>query len=183
MAVTLDQIKADLPDWPDDVIEQWLLKLANRGPDTGWPPPNPLGNHAWKHIITNPLPWWNNVSWKLEVTDCDIEKLSTDTSQIVLKINIALTKGLKNVWGDDDTRLRFNSALQYVLKHGAFPKPLVAMKVPSGLSVLDGNHRIAAHFFSQNAPESLLEKLGVKRPPREQEIWIGAHNLGETLGS
>ncbi len=181
MAVTLEQIKADLPDWPDDVIEQWLLKHANRGPDTGWPPPDPLGNHAWKYIITNPLSWWKNVAWKLDVTDCGIEKLSTNTSQIVLKINIALINGIKNVWGDDGTRQRFNSALQYIMKHGSFPKPLIAMRIPSGLSVLDGNHRIAAHFHSQNVPESLLKKLGVQRPAREQEIWMGVHSLGETL--
>ena len=181
MAVTIEQIKADLPDWPDDVIEQWLLKLANRGTDTGWPPPNPLGDHAWKYTITNPLPWWKNVEWRLEVADCGIEKLSTSTSQIALKINLALIQGIKNVWGDDDTRQRFNSALQHILKQETFPKPLVAMRIQSGLSVLDGNHRIAAHFHSQSVPERVLNKLGVRRPPCEQEIWIGSHKLGEML--
>jgi hypothetical protein len=37
--VTSEDIKADVPDWPDEVIEQRLLKLADRGRDTGWPPP------------------------------------------------------------------------------------------------------------------------------------------------
>jgi hypothetical protein len=35
-------IKKDLPNWPDDVIDQWLLYFANE-PDCGWPPPDPLG--------------------------------------------------------------------------------------------------------------------------------------------
>jgi hypothetical protein len=38
-------------DLANDVIEQWLLKLANRGADTGWPPPEPLGRHAWNDIL------------------------------------------------------------------------------------------------------------------------------------
>jgi hypothetical protein len=42
--ITLADIKKDLPAWPDDVIEQWLLYLARRD-DTGWPPPEPLGDH------------------------------------------------------------------------------------------------------------------------------------------
>jgi hypothetical protein len=32
--VALADIKKDLPTWPDDVIEQWLLYLADRA-DTG----------------------------------------------------------------------------------------------------------------------------------------------------
>ena len=50
--VTLADIKKDLPTWPDDVIEQWLLYLADRE-DTGWPPPNPLGDHSWAHILSD----------------------------------------------------------------------------------------------------------------------------------
>jgi hypothetical protein len=41
-------IKSDLPHWPDEVIELWLLYLANRSAgDTGWPPPDPLGHRGW----------------------------------------------------------------------------------------------------------------------------------------
>jgi hypothetical protein len=40
--IELADIKADLPNWPDEIITEWPLKIANRGPDTGWPPPEPL---------------------------------------------------------------------------------------------------------------------------------------------
>jgi hypothetical protein len=43
---TLQDIKKDLPGWPDDVIDQWLLKLANQS-GMGWPPPNPMTGHRW----------------------------------------------------------------------------------------------------------------------------------------
>jgi len=32
--ITLQDIKSDFPDWPDDVIDQWLLKFANQ-PEMG----------------------------------------------------------------------------------------------------------------------------------------------------
>jgi hypothetical protein len=47
--VTVADIRKDLPDWPDDVIEQWLLYFANEA-DCGWPPPDPLGDHRWKRL-------------------------------------------------------------------------------------------------------------------------------------
>jgi hypothetical protein len=50
--VSLADIKRYLPHWPDAVIELWLFYLANRSAgDTGWPPPEPLGNHAWAAIL------------------------------------------------------------------------------------------------------------------------------------
>jgi hypothetical protein len=48
--VSLADIKKDLPEWPDDVIEQWLLYFANE-PDCGWPPPEPLGAHRWAGLL------------------------------------------------------------------------------------------------------------------------------------
>jgi hypothetical protein len=33
--VSLADIKKDLPEWPDDVVEQWLLYFANE-PDCGY---------------------------------------------------------------------------------------------------------------------------------------------------
>ena len=53
--VEIADIKNDLPDWPDDVIEQWLHYFAQ---DCGWPPPEPLGNHRWKGLLGGkPLSW------------------------------------------------------------------------------------------------------------------------------
>ena len=48
--VDVADIKKDLPAWPDDVIDQWLLYFANE-PDCGWPPPDLLGDHRWARIL------------------------------------------------------------------------------------------------------------------------------------
>jgi hypothetical protein len=48
MAVEMTTIKNDLPDWPDEVIEQWIHYHAQ---SCGWPPPDPLGEHRWKRLL------------------------------------------------------------------------------------------------------------------------------------
>src|SRR5271154_5454589 len=87
----LAEIKKDIPTWPDDVIDQWLLYFANE-PDCGWPPPEPLGNHRWNGLLGGkPLPWWKNVTWEKETVTCDLasltQKARTDVSGIVAEMN------------------------------------------------------------------------------------------------
>jgi hypothetical protein len=54
--VSLDDIKSDFLHWPDDVIDQWLLKLANQ-PGMGWPPSSdPMDGHRWELLLTHPMP-------------------------------------------------------------------------------------------------------------------------------
>ena len=56
--VSLADIKRYLPHWPDAVIELWLFYLANRSAgDTGWPPPEPLGNHFHEPYLQKALSW------------------------------------------------------------------------------------------------------------------------------
>ncbi|WP_423875803.1 hypothetical protein [Bradyrhizobium sp.] len=83
--VSLADIKSDLPNWPDEVIELWLFWLANRSSgDTGWPPSEPLGYRGWAPILGyRPLSWWREVSWKREKTDCGFSTLCRDTKAIV----------------------------------------------------------------------------------------------------
>jgi len=168
-------IKRDLPDWPDDVIDQWLFHLANRE-DTGWPPPDPLGTHAWTYILGHrPVSWWREVTWKLETTDCSHEKLSLATQRIVNQMIAEV--GRKIV--EDATRRRFNNAFQDILNTGGFPSPLIAMRMADGLSVIDGNHRVSAFCGVQLMRDERFQDLGKQRPAREHEIWIGTHSRGE----
>jgi hypothetical protein len=68
--VEMAEIKNDLPDWPDDVIEQWLHYFAQ---DCGWPPPEPLGDHRWSGLLGGkPLSWRKKVSWKKKKIKCDL---------------------------------------------------------------------------------------------------------------
>ena len=158
--IELATIKADLPDWPYEVIKLWLLKLANRGSDTGWPPPEPFGNSAWKHILgEKPLRWWKLVTWKREDRDLNFEALSQDSRSIVNKTLDAHINNKTNVYSTMlNSKARFESAALYIAENGTVPEPLVGMELGDGLSVLDGNHRMAALCYCQATADEISGK-------------------------
>jgi hypothetical protein len=173
--VLLADIKSDLPLWPDEVIELWLFYLANRG-DTGWPPPDPLDDRPWAAILGfRPLPWWREVTWKLERTVCNLSTLCHGTRAIAVRMLNEKADGTI----DDETRMRFSKANDYMLRNGGFKERPIAMRLADGLSILDGNHRITAFCGLQEVPAELLEKRGLRKPAPEQELWIGTHSRGE----
>jgi len=168
-------IKNDLPHWPDEVIELWLFYLANRA-DTGWPPPDPLGSHPWAYILGfRPLSWWREVTWKREKVDCGLANLCRATRAIA--VDMLEKKAAKTL--DEVTTARFKKASDYILKNREFEMPPVAVRLPDGLSILDGNHCITAFCGLQQAPDGFLEQYGFQKPMPEQELWIGTHSRGE----
>jgi hypothetical protein len=177
--VEFSEIKADLPDWPDEVIQEWLLPLANRGDDTGWPPPAPLKG-AWKGILGGrTLAWWKQVMWKLEEREVTFGALSNRSRQLVQGMLDAHVNNIPNDYaGMLNGKKRFLSAGQYVSEHGTFPKPLVAMQSKDGLSVIDGNHRLTALCFRQAASERVINVSGVP-PSKLHKLWLGTHQNGE----
>jgi hypothetical protein len=148
--VTLGDI--NLAGWPDDVLDQWRLKLANQ-PGMGWPPPDPFDGHRWEYIITKPVYWWKKVAWSLEQRDCSLDKLSVNSRKIMNSMYLALVRGIENGYGGDNSWARFQSSLRFLAINGRFPRPPVTMPIKTGLSVLDGNHRVYALTFMQSLPD------------------------------
>ena len=173
--VSITEIKTELPSWPGGVLEQWLLPLANQW-DAGWPVPNPLGMHRWAWILGHrPISWWQDVSWSLCAKDCSYSALSRDTRKIEDRINNEISFG----GADEATERRYMAAYKYILEHASFPRPLVVIDLPYGVSVLDGNHRIAAYCFLRKAPDYAFGLINLRRPPAIQETWVGTHVRGE----
>ena len=172
--VELTDIKKDLPNCPDEVIEEWLVYLANRD-DTGWPPPDPLTG-SWAAILGGrPLSWWQDVSWQKEATDCSLAALAPKTHGIVT----AMRAEINAQKADAVTQRRFNHALVHILTEGKIPKPLTGMKVNGRLLVLDGNHRVAAFTAAQGFPDATLQQKGWHKVVAQQDVWIGTHPKGE----
>jgi hypothetical protein len=86
---------------------------------------------------------------------------------------------VNNGTAEDRTKTRFNDAFRYILNAATFPKPVIAMKIPSGLSVLDGSHRMGAFCALQMMPDAKFEELKVKKAAPDQEVWLGTHARGE----
>ena len=174
--VSLADIKKDLPAWPDNVIKQCLVHLANRD-STGWPPPKPLGQHPWTYILGHrPLSWWKQVTWEQKSMDCSFSKLAKATRKIVNEV----IADVNSATPDANTKARYNNALHHILNHATFEQPLVAMALPGdGLSVIDGNHRISAFCSLQTMPPERFEKHKLQKPEPTQQVWVGTHARGE----
>jgi hypothetical protein len=172
--VSVADIKNDLPRWEDDVIEQWLLYFANES-DGGWPPPDPLGDHRWSRLLGGkPLLWWKNVTWKKEKLKCDLASLTPRARTGVNEILAEMICGS----ADETTRRRVRNPYKHIMDEGVFP-PLVTMKRPEGLSLIDGSHRMAAFEMLQRTPDAKFKSLGKTKAALEQEVWVGTHSEGE----
>jgi hypothetical protein len=172
--VTVADIQKDLPEWPDGVIDPWLIEFAN-DPDMGWPPPEPFGDHRWGRLLGGrPVSWWCHVAWQLGKIDCSFPKLAPKAQADVMDIRTEM-----NGEPSGATERRFNNAFRYILNAGTFPLPPVVMHLPAGLSLLDGTHRMAAFSALQLMPDEKFAALDLKKAALEQEAWIGTHRAGE----
>jgi hypothetical protein len=175
--VTLADIRNDLSAWPDDVIDQWLHYFANE-PDCGWPPPEPLvGGHRWSRLLGGrPLSWWKNVTWKKEKVKCELATLSPKARADVADLAAQMKTGA----ADAGTKKRIAQSWIYIKDNAVFPRALVTMRTPGGLSLLDGSHRMAAFNMVQELDSAQFEKINQKKPALEQEVWVATHSRGET---
>lgn len=170
---TIADIKERLPNWPDEVIGEWLLYFAN---DVGWPPPEPFGDHRWGPLLGNrPLSWWNEVTWAAEDVDCNFDRLSASTKLRVSQIITDIQQGK----ADEVTSRRYKHPFKYIMENAKFPNPMLAMRAADGLSFIDGHHRMAAFTDLQKIPDAQFENRGWKKPSPIQTVWIGTHPRGE----
>jgi hypothetical protein len=173
--VSIEDIQKDLPDWPEDVVEQWLHYFANEV-DCRWPPPEPLGNHRWHRLLGGkPLSWWKSVTWEKEKAKCDLASLTAkaraDVNDIIAEMDTKTA--------DASTQRRVSQPWVYIKDKGVFPRALVTMKKRDGLSLIDGTHRMAAFQMLQGLTDAQFAELKAQRPALEQEVWVGTHSEGE----
>ena len=136
--VTVAQIKETLPNWPDLVVNEWLVYFAN---DIGWPPTEPLGADRWGSILGNrPLSWWARVEWTQDTVDCSRANLSTDTQQRIAAVSDPVYAGTAS----EAEKGQYRRPFQYLLEHGAFANRALAMRDGARLRFIDGHHRLAA---------------------------------------
>jgi hypothetical protein len=172
---TVQDIQKDLPRWPQDVIEQWLLYFANE-PDGGWPPPDPLGNHRWNGLLGGrPLSWWKNVTWKKQKIRCELAALAPKARADVTD----LVSGMKNGTLDAGVKKRIAQPWIHLKDHACFPRALVTMQKPDGVGLIDGTHRMAAFNLIQELPKAEFDKINKRKAPLKQAVWVGVHSAGE----
>lgn len=181
-----EQIKKDLPNFPDEIIKGWLEPYAK---EIGWPPTH----YRWHGIFFGKtLEFWKTVSWDKQLLNITEAPMSKDTNEGLYGMREAFVIGKENIYSRniEHGKERHDRALRHLVEHGRFPKPICLLKEQGVYSVVDGNHRILAwktHWdimtILPKAPaehrEKLLDtfrrkwkvdKLADFSP--EQEVWI-----------
>ena len=194
----MTEIEKELPNFPREIIEQWLLPFAE---DYGWPP-NEEWREKWQKTLTLSLEEWRNMNWKLETWDMTNFPLSFQGQACLTGMQKCYWLGEENTYTKLKTEgnglNRHLRALQYILEHGEFPFPIVAredfdfafLHGLGGFRLMDGNHRLLAWHTAAKLHQELAELPDerIEQCKKElkisnivplsvrQEVWIARFN-------
>jgi hypothetical protein len=184
-----DKIKESLPNFPDDVIKEWLLPYAD---EIGWPPIH----DRWNGILYGKsLSFWQSTSWSLLDIDLNQTIFSSEWIKAYEGLYGAYVRNEDNEYsrGISGGKERYLRSLKYLLASGTFPIPICLLEEHGEYSVVDGNHRFVAwHVSCRMAREiliadkkypneakkiraSLLEKWSIENisePQNIHKVWV-----------
>jgi hypothetical protein len=142
-----EKIKKDLPNFPEEIIEDWILPFAK---DLDWPPNVAEEQDRWHDILgRTPVLEWRKATWEFKQIELSKKILSPWGVKSFEEMKRAYLNKEENAYSglrNSDGLRRFRSALVYVLEHGELPKPIFIrlVKDNDGYEIVDGNHRFLA---------------------------------------
>lgn len=186
-----DLIKNDLPNFPDEVIKDWL---EHHGHKNRWPPD--METASWKGILLKrPLEFWQKVNWvKINLNLSQVE-LSIDSLNTVGIMYKAYVEGEQNYFlkrMGEKGRQRFINIFCHLLEHGIFPKPITFLKNEEKYEIADGHNRYLAWCMAKDVQKrishspseennELIDKLKIKWNITEfsltldtQIVWVAS---------
>jgi hypothetical protein len=174
----IQRIKNTLPDFPDEVIETWLLPYAV---SEGWPPV--IGSDGvplkrWEYLLMR-MPWseFQNLSWSKVTKHISIYEFGRPSFLSLVQIYEAAILGGNNSMSVSipDLKQRFDSIVNYIRQNGKMPKaPILYLNDVKKYEIFDGNHRLSAYYycygyFNENGDSSLMLKA-----QEDQTYWIAS---------
>lgn len=150
-SIALPALKATLPNFPDEVLEQWLQPYAN---SEGWPPSESSTatlSGRWRYLLKNkPLSYWQSLTWEKVTRHISIHDLHPQWQEIIVQMVFGAVQGQRNLYSNSitDLAVRFNRILAYFHEHGVFPAPPALLIEDKKLTILDGNHRMSAYLYA-----------------------------------
>lgn len=164
----LSDLKDELPDWPDDVLESWLLRHARRE-GFGWPPPKDLSESQWRYVLVQSLDWWRDIEWSRHEIALEDNELGDDQRVRTSEMFEAYFRGANNAYRTiEDGKARTVQIVSYMAAHGTLPVAPVALLKNDGLDMVDGNHRLLAwKLYPVLAEEGWMGRAATA------PVWIG----------
>jgi hypothetical protein len=174
--VPKDLIAASLPNFPDEVVTDWLVPYALT---EGWPPAsddNATPQGRWRYLLAKrSLTTLRSIEWRRETRILDFSELTDGHQQLVVEMVLAAVRGDRNLYSDSIPNLkeRFSRILQHIKETGLLPGCPTLISDGTRLSAVDGNHRLAAYFYAFGIFKLPLDDDASMALKEAQPFWIG----------
>lgn len=168
-------IKATLPNFPDEVIKDWLLPFAE---SEGWPPQ--LGSdgvplNRWRYLFgRRPFDFIQRLHWKRECKHISIHEILDSSKKTLIQIFEAAILGRHNIMSTSIPNLseRFVSVVKYIHSHGTMPKAPALLCEKDKFYIFDGNHRLSAYYYCFGYFKVDVETKLMLTTKKDQNYWI-----------
>jgi hypothetical protein len=175
---TVVRLLRDLPNFPRDVVEQWIGYYAE---SEGWPPPQPLTGRWAALLDYRPLCFWRALTWSEELLAPSVMPFTLHSVGSISQIIDAHTKNAVNDYSKfmgEEGKPRFAGLLTFVIQHGYPPKNPIVIRESGQYEVMDGNHRLAAYIAWSRCCQidAFIKKLGCTTASLRDKIpiWVGS---------
>ena len=165
------QIIKDLPNFPEDVVEQFLLPFAE---EYGWPPGKRENDpsNQWKSILRlNDLKYWRQVKWNKKTLKLSPDKLIPKDIEMVEDLMRANVQGQINMYSITmpSSKKRFDCICTYLKDEGVYPRTVAIEQMGDRFRIIDGCHRLAAYFYLRGLFKIEDDKVPCLSVMEEQE--------------
>ncbi len=166
-------IQDTLPNFPDDIIDQWILPFVDTD---GWPPTDEQGKlrNGWRFILGKDMAYWRSIKWELKESELLSEHLGRmSKSQINDIFQVAVLGASNHMSQIYDLKARFDQVVTYISVNGTYPRPPILVVMDAQYEIMDGNHRVSAYFYCVGAFAKAPNLEVVQKTKRHQRMWIG----------
>jgi hypothetical protein len=170
------RVRADLPQMPDEVINEWLKPYVEQ---LGWPPSTDiyqLPANRWNGILSHkPIAFWARVKWRFEQGSLEFSDLDLESRQAICGLRDAHYSGIKNAYSEiTDGKERLLSILKFVIQNECIPSSIILLESGSQFSVVDGHHRLIAYYLNREPEFRKLFSLDTRNFNCSLNRWVGA---------
>jgi hypothetical protein len=174
----IQRIKNTLPNFPEEVIETWLLPFAV---SEGWPPKidsDGIPLERWRYLLAKKR--WSeiqNLSWSKETKHISIQEIGSKSLSSLIQIFEAVVLGQSNLMSMSipDLKQRFENIVDYISQNGEMPNPpILYINDMNKYEVFDGNHRLSAYYYCFGYFKVDVETNLMLKTEENQIYWIAS---------
>ena len=185
------QIQSELPNIPEDVIDDWLIPAAK---NNGWPPQNLY----WQGVLLmHDLNFWKSTTWSEEVINLEKALWAYGTRDAITQMASGFSGNTYSLFGTQKEKDRVLAPIKHLLQTGEMPRKISLLAVGDGFEIADGHHRYLALIQARNVVnvidkfrqagriseldeffKTLETRWGVKEIasiPTEHKVWVARH--------